>query len=82
MVGLARRWSARAVEPMRRMRAMPFSASALAAAWGGDAANIWREGTCEEVERRVRDLPGFGPLKAKKLKHTLYYFGHRDLSED
>jgi uncharacterized HhH-GPD family protein len=57
-------------------------ARAIATLWQGDASNLWREGTCDEVERRVRDLPGFGPLKAKKLKHALFYFGHRDLSED
>ena len=57
-------------------------ARVLTTDWGGDAANLWREGTSEDVERRVRSLPGFGPLKAKKLKHVLYYFGHRDLSGD
>jgi uncharacterized HhH-GPD family protein len=53
----------------------------LADAYEGDASNLWREGTCAEVEARVRALPGFGPLKAEKLKYCLYYFGHRDLSE-
>jgi len=53
----------------------------LADDYGGSAANLWGEGTCAEVEARVRALPGFGPLKAEKLKLCLYYFGHRDLSE-
>ena len=53
----------------------------LAERFEGDAANLWRDGSCAEVEARVRSLPGFGPLKAAKLKHCLYYFGHRDLSE-
>ena len=53
----------------------------LAEAYGGDAARIWADGTCAEVERRLRALPGFGPQKAAKLKYCLYYFGHRDLSE-
>ena len=53
----------------------------LAERFEGDAANLWAEGSCADVEARVRSLPGFGPLKAAKLKHCLYYFGHRDLSE-
>ena len=57
------------------------NARILAEAYGGTAANLWRDGSCTEVEERVRALPGFGPLKASKLKLCLYYFGHRDLSE-
>ena len=53
----------------------------LADDWGGDAGQIWADGDCAEVERRVRALPGFGPQKAAKLRYCLYYFGHRDLSE-
>jgi uncharacterized HhH-GPD family protein len=56
-------------------------ARVLADAYGGDAANLWAAGSCADVEARIRSLPGFGPLKAAKLKHCLYYFGHRDLSE-
>ena len=56
-------------------------ARALAADWGGRAENLWSEGACADVEARIRNLPGFGPMKAAKLKHCLYYFGHRDLSE-
>ncbi len=56
-------------------------ARALTSNWNGNAANLWADGTREEVERRVRELPGFGPMKASKLKHVLFYFGHRDLSE-
>ena len=57
------------------------NARRLADEYGGDAANLWRDGSCADVEKRVRALPGFGPLKASKLKLCLYYFGHRDLSE-
>lgn len=53
----------------------------LADEYDGDASNLWAEGTNAEVEKRIQALPGFGPLKAKKLKLCLYYFGHRDLSE-
>lgn len=47
----------------------------------GDAGQIWADGDCATVEKRVKALPGFGPQKAAKLKFCLYYFGHRDLSE-
>ena len=47
----------------------------------GGAAALWETGTAAEVEARIQTLPGFGPLKARKLAHCLYYFGHRDLSE-
>ena len=57
------------------------TAQMLADEYEGDAANIWKEGTNAEVEKRVRAFPGFGPLKARKLRMCLYYFGHRDLSE-
>ena len=56
-------------------------ARVLAEQYGGDAAGLWAEGACHEVEARARELPGFGPMKAMKLKYCLYYFGHRDLSE-
>jgi uncharacterized HhH-GPD family protein len=56
-------------------------ARAITRDWNGDAGNIWADGTVAEVEKRVQALPGFGPMKAAKLKHALYYFGHRDLSE-
>ncbi len=49
--------------------------------YGGDARLIWADGDWKAVEKRVQALPGFGPMKAKKLKFCLYYFGHRDLSE-
>jgi uncharacterized HhH-GPD family protein len=55
-------------------------ARVLADAYGGSAANLWAEGSCAEVEARLLALPGFGPLKAEKLRLCLYYFGHRDLS--
>ena len=69
----------------RRAAAMaartPAPARALAADWGGRAENLGSEGPSADVEARLRNLPGFGPMKAAKLKHCLYYFGHRDLSE-
>ncbi|GAB5534782.1 MAG: hypothetical protein Rubg2KO_10310 [Rubricoccaceae bacterium] len=56
------------------------NARVLAESYDGSAAGLWAEGTNAEVEKRVKALPGFGPQKAAKLKHCLYYFGHRDLS--
>ncbi len=56
-------------------------ARALTDDYDGDAGQIWAEGTNAEIEKRLKKLPGIGPLKAKKVKHCLYYFGHRDLSE-
>ena len=47
----------------------------------GGAGALWETGTAAEVQQRIQALPGFGPLKAKKLAHCLFYFGHRDLSE-
>ncbi|WP_420456857.1 hypothetical protein [Rubrivirga sp.] len=55
-------------------------ARAVADDYGGDAARIWADGDCAAVEARLKKLPGFGPQKAAKLKHCLFYFGHRDLS--
>lgn len=53
----------------------------LAEDYGGDAANLWADGAdLATVERRLRALPGFGPLKATKFKHALYYFQGVDLS--
>lgn len=49
--------------------------------YAGDAANIWSDGaSVDTIERRVRELPDFGPLKATKLKHALYYFQGIDIT--
>src|SRR5215218_3435938 len=42
--------------------------AAVASEHGGDAARVWTEATTgEELERRLLDLPGIGPMKAKTL---------------
>ena len=47
----------------------------------GKAANLWNDGAeFEEIEKRARALPGFGPQKAEKLKYVLHYFGYRDFA--
>lgn len=56
-------------------------ARVLVEEYDGDAANLWADGAdCATVERRVKKLPGFGPLKATKLKHCVYYFLGKDLT--
>lgn len=53
-------------------------AGVLTAEYEGDAENIWRQAaSLEEVEKRIRRLPGFGPLKTRKIRFVLHYFGHQ-----
>ena len=52
----------------------------LADEYDGDASNMWADGAAlATVEKRLQALPGFGPLKVKKLKYCLYYFHDLDL---
>jgi hypothetical protein len=30
----------------------------------------------------VKALPGFGPLKAEKMRYVLHYFGYRDFADE
>ncbi|GIV61876.1 MAG: hypothetical protein KatS3mg044_0742 [Rhodothermaceae bacterium] len=54
----------------------------LTEAYDGNAANLWNDGAdAATIERRVRALPGFGKLKAMKMRYVLHYFGYRDFSE-
>ena len=54
----------------------------LADEYDGDASGLWNDGAeIEEIEKRVRSLPGFGPSKSGKLKYCLHYFGHRDFGD-
>jgi uncharacterized HhH-GPD family protein len=42
--------------------------AAIASEYGGDAARVWTEAeTGQELERRLLDLPGIGPMKARSL---------------
>jgi uncharacterized HhH-GPD family protein len=42
--------------------------AAVASEHGGDATRVWTQATTgEELERRLLDLPGIGPMKAKTL---------------
>lgn len=49
----------------RRVQAM---CAAVVKDYGGDAASVWRDAaTGEELESRVKKLPGFGEMKSKIL---------------
>jgi len=58
-------------------------AKIIAEDYDGDAAKLWNDGASfEEVEKRIRNLPGFGPQKAYKMKFALHYFGYRNFSDE
>jgi uncharacterized HhH-GPD family protein len=43
-------------------------AAAIASEYGGDAARVWTEAEDgRDLERRLLDLPGIGPMKARSL---------------
>ena len=49
--------------------------------YGGDAANMWNDDApFDTIAKRLVKLPGFGKMKAHKMKYVLHYFGHRDFS--
>jgi len=57
-------------------------ATILVEKYTGDAANMWNDGSdFSVIQKRLMMLPGFGKMKAHKMKYVLHYFGHRDFSE-
>jgi uncharacterized HhH-GPD family protein len=51
--------------------------------YDGNAANMWNDGAAfADIQKRLMKLPGFGKMKAYKMKFVLHYFGHRDFSKD
>ena len=55
----------------------------IADEYDGDATNMWNDGADYDVlKKRLRKLPGFGELKAMKMKFVLHYFGFRDFADD
>ncbi|MFT5142535.1 MAG: putative HhH-GPD family protein [Rhodothermales bacterium] len=57
-------------------------ARVLADDYDGDAANIWLpERSAQEVARLLVKLPGFGKMKAYKMRFALHYFGWRDFAD-
>ncbi len=50
--------------------------------YDGEASNMWNDGAdFTVVQKRLLELPGFGPQKAHKMKFVLHYFCHRDFSD-
>lgn len=55
----------------------------IADEYDGDASNIWSDGAdLATIKKRIKNLPGFGPSKTKKIGYCLHYFGHRDFSKE
>lgn len=51
--------------------------------YDGDAANLWNDGSdFPTIQKRLMKLPGFGKMKALKMRYVLHYFGYRDFSQD
>lgn len=49
--------------------------------YDGDASKIWGEDrSADEVAKLLVKLPGFGKMKAYKMRFALHYFGWRDFS--
>ncbi|MCY4159309.1 MAG: hypothetical protein OXE92_00035 [Bacteroidetes bacterium] len=50
--------------------------------YDGKPEGLWNDGAeVAVIERRIKELPGFGPGKAAKIKYVLHYFGFRDFSD-
>ncbi len=51
--------------------------------YDGDPARLWNDDAdFPTIEKRMRELPGFGRQKAAKMKYVLHYFGYRTFSAD
>ncbi len=49
--------------------------------YGGNAENIWNDdASAQEIAKRLVKLPGFGKMKAYKMRFVLHYFGWRDFT--
>jgi len=58
-------------------------AQLLVEKYEGNAANMWNDDApFEVIQKRLIELPGFGKMKAHKMKFVLHYFGHRDFSDE
>ena len=56
-------------------------ARTIADEYGGNAANIWNDGSdFDTIRKRVQKLRGFGKQKSAKMRYVLHYFGYRDFS--
>lgn len=53
-------------------------ARSIQAKYDGDGSKMWADGAdLKMVQKRAKDLPGFGAGKVKMLKDVLELFGHR-----
>ena len=51
--------------------------------YDGNAATMWNDGSdFSTIQKRLMKLPGFGKMKAMKMRYVLHYFGSRDFSQD
>lgn len=58
-------------------------AKVVAETYSGDSGAIWADDVSfSEIKKRVKALPGFGPLKAEKMRYVLHYFGYRDFADE
>jgi uncharacterized HhH-GPD family protein len=49
--------------------------------YDGQAENMWNDDApFEVIQKRLMELPGFGKMKAMKMRFVLHYFGYRDFS--
>ncbi len=58
-------------------------AGILVEEYEGNAATMWNDGSdFSTIQKRLMKLPGFGKMKALKMRYVLHYFGYRDFSGD
>jgi uncharacterized HhH-GPD family protein len=58
-------------------------AGILVEEYDGNAATMWNDGSdFSTIQKRLMKLPGFGKMKAMKMRYVLHYFGYRDFSQD
>jgi len=49
--------------------------------YDGQSENMWNADVpFSIIQKRLIELPGFGKMKAMKMKFVLHYFGYRDFS--
>ena len=49
--------------------------------FNGNAVEPWNDDVdLDPVEKRLQELPGFGPAKPSTIEYVLHYLGHCDLS--
>lgn len=55
----------------------------VAKEYGGDPSKLWDDGAdYATIQKRLEKLPGFGKMKAIKMRYVLHYFGYRDFGKE